>query len=890
MRTDSPVTISRQDYRPYPYTVQAVELQFDLDAESTQVLIRFEAHSKDTVPAPLVLDGEELDLLTVSINGEPVSTEDYKLQAESLTLYPKQAHNIVEIVSLCKPSLNTTLMGLYVSGAHLFTQCEAQGFRRIAYFPDRPDVMATYKVVLRANKTLYPILLSNGNLLATEELESGYHQAIWEDPFPKPCYLFALVAGDFDVRSKEIKKANGASALLQVYSDKGDYANTEWAMQCLENSVRWDEQRFGLELDLDRFMIVAAHDFNMGAMENKGLNIFNAAYVLAHPSTTTDSSYQAIEAVIGHEYFHNWTGNRVTCKDWFQLSLKEGLTVFRDQEFSADMQAQGLAGAEALSARAVKRIDDVSVLRSAQFPEDAGPMAHPIRPESYEEISNFYTATIYEKGAEVIRMLHTLLGEQDFQAGIREYFARHDGQAVSCDDFVDALDSVYRQRGPDYNLEIFRRWYEQAGTPTVTVQLDYDEQQQAATLTLSQRNPPVGIETRHHAPKAPLHIPFRLGMLNAEGQALDFTVDGHTYNDITLNLQQQSQSWHIANLHSRPVLSLLRQFSAPVKVEYYRSDAELSLLAQHDPEPFARWEAMQLLLTRHLLAAEHSARHNRPLLLQTFLALIQDKTLSPAYLTRILSLPSERELLEQTRPMNPQRVVKARRALLQDLGLGLAPYWQELYQYHHQQATDYTPDALSAGKRALKNLALNYLAAAGVGTALQLAQRQFKEANNMTDQLAALSVLVHYGPPAQNQAALEQFYTQWQHKPLVIDRWFSLQACAPDTDTEKVRGLMLHPAFSMRNPNRARSLIFQFCINNLRAVHTQAGYTFWAEQVLALDKLNPEISARLARVFDNWARFDAPIQNELKAALEHIAAQAELSPNVREIILKALTL
>ncbi|MCX5592710.1 aminopeptidase N [Alcaligenes endophyticus] len=889
MRTDSPVTISRYDYQPYPYDIQAVELQFDLDSESSQVLIRFEAHSKGPTPTPLILDGEELKLLSVSLNGVLLPTTDFKAEENSLTLYPKQTKNIVEIVSVCKPALNTTLMGLYVSGAHLFTQCEAQGFRRIAYFPDRPDVMATYKVVLRAKKAHYPILLSNGNLLASEDLEAGYHQAIWEDPFPKPSYLFALVAGDFDVRSKEIQKASGAKALLQVYSDKGDYANTEWAMQCLENSVRWDEQRFGLELDLDRFMIVAAHDFNMGAMENKGLNIFNAAYVLAHPSTTTDSSYQAIEAVIGHEYFHNWTGNRVTCKDWFQLSLKEGLTVFRDQEFSADMQAQGLDGVEALSARAVKRIDDVSILRSAQFPEDAGPMAHPIRPESYEEISNFYTATIYEKGAEVIRMLHTLLGEQDFQAGMREYFARHDGQAVSCDDFLDALDTIYRQRGPEYTLETFRRWYEQAGTPTVAVQLDYDETQRSATVTLTQRNPAVGIETRHAHEKPPLHIPFRLGMLNAQGQTQAFSLDGQTHTDVILNLQQSSQSWHLSDLRERPVLSLLRQFSAPIKVEYYRSDAELSLLAQHDPEPFARWEAMQLLLTRHLLAAEHSARQNRPVLLQTFLALIQDKTLSPAYLARILSLPSERELLEQTRPMNPQRVVQAKRTLQQDLGLGLAPYWQELYQYH-QQSGAYQSDALSAGKRALKNLALNYLAAAGVSTALQLALRQFNDANNMTDQLAALSVLVHYAPPEHKQAALEQFYTQWQHKPLVIDRWFSLQACAPDTDTEKVRGLMLHPAFTLRNPNRARSLIFQFCINNLGAVHTQAGYSFWAEQVLALDKLNPEIAARLARVFDNWARFELPIQSELKAALEHIAAQTQLSANVREIILKALTL
>ena len=891
MRTESIVSVSRLDYQPYPYEIPELALQFDLHADTCEVRIRFQANSRTPSPQALVLDGEELDLVQVSINGKALCESDYELSALTLTLHPTAPSSIIEIVSICKPINNTALMGLYVSGQQLFTQCEAQGFRRIAYFPDRPDVMAKYTVTLRADKARYPILLSNGNLVATENIGETEHQATWFDPFPKPSYLFALVAGDFDVRSQTILKANGTPAQLEIYSDKGDFAHTEWAMQCLINSIRWDEERFGLELDLDRYMIVATHDFNMGAMENKGLNVFNSAYVLADPDTTTDTSFQAVEAVIGHEYFHNWTGNRVTCQDWFQLSLKEGLTVFREQEFSADMQAQGLSGAEALSARAVKRIDDVSILRSTQFPEDSGPMAHPIRPESYEEISNFYTATIYEKGAEVIRMLHTLLGEEGFQAGIREYFARYDGQAVSCDDFIDALDSVYREQKAGHTLDVFRRWYEQAGTPTVSVQLDYDEQEKTATLTLKQSNPAVGIETQHNKPKLPLHIPVSMGMLTLDGKVLAFTLEGHTYTDLTLNLQEQSQRWQFTQVDSRPVLSLLRGFSAPVKIEYYRSDAELALLVRHDPEPFARWEAMQLLLSRYLLnASDHAAAQSKPLVLQTFLTLLQDTALSPAYLARILSLPSERVLLEQMRTMRPQHVVTRRLALMRELGLGLAPYWQELYQFHHEPHLPYSPDALSAGKRALKNLALSYLSAAGISAGLSLAQRQFQEARNMTDRLAGLQILVHYADSERKQLALEQFYTQWQHQPLVIDRWFSLQASAPDTTVTTVQSLMLHPAFSLRNPNRARSLLFQFCINNLRAVHSQAGYTFWAEQVLALDQLNPEISARLARVFDNWARYEPELQRPLKAALEHIAAQEQLSPNVREIIQKALTL
>lgn len=892
MRTDTLPTISRHDYQPYPYQIEKVQLEFDLAAEQTLVRLAFRARSQDGQIHPMVLDGEDIELLEVSINGVTLTAQDYQLNEQGLTLSPQQPEFDLVLISRCRPQDNTMLMGLYVSGQNLFTQCEAQGFRRITFFPDRPDVMARYEVVLRGNTTHYPYLLSNGNLLSSTLLEDGRTQAVWEDPFPKPAYLFALVAGDFDVREREIVKANGHPALLQVYCDRGDGDKTEWAMECLEHSVRWDEQRFGLELDLDRFMIVAARDFNMGAMENKGLNIFNAAYVLADAQSTTDASFHAVEAVIGHEYFHNWTGNRVTCRDWFQLSLKEGLTVFRDQEFSADMLAKGLDGAQAASARAVKRIDDVSVLRAAQFPEDAGPMAHPIRPESYQEISNFYTATIYEKGAEVIRMQHTLLGEDNFQAGIREYFKRHDGQAVTCDDFVDSMDSVYRQVKPGQSLEQFRRWYQQAGTPRVQVSLKHDPATQTATLTLRQSNAPAGIENKS-TPKPPLHIPFALGMLDQQGQPLTLHLDGQQGDTLVLDFTEVEQRWTFSQIPDAPVLSLLRNFSAPVRVDYYRPDSELALLARHDTDPFARWEAAQLLATRLILASASGRSPSAAQLatvVQTWHALVQDPVLSPAYKARILSLPSERELLEQTQPMTPRAVVQARRQLQGELGLALTPYWQELYQYLSLEQAPYSPDALQAGQRSLRNLALNYLLVAGVNTGTPLARNQYDQASNMTDRMGALSALVNYGDAQDRQDGLDDFFQRWQDNPLVLDRWFSLQATAPGTHVAQVRALMLHPAFSLRNPNRARSLIFQFCINNMQAVHTPEGYDFWAEQVIALDKLNPEISARLARVFDNWARFEPEARDPLKAALERIQAEPGLSGNVAEIVHKALTL
>ena len=901
MRTDLSPTISRHDYQPYPYRLPAVALSMELDSALTRIMSVMEFERIGTASVPLVLDGQDLGLESVSINGRRLGSDEYELRDETLVLFPTEERFTVEIFSTCRPEDNSSLMGLYVSGTHLFTQCEAEGFRRITWFPDRPDVMSRYRVTLRADKSKLPLLLSNGNLVSARDLEDGRHEAVWEDPHPKPSYLFAVVAGDFACREQRVTTRSGRDVLLQVYSDHGTENRTEWAMGCLLRSLRWDEERYGLELDLDRFMIVAARDFNMGAMENKGLNVFNSAYVLADPSTASDTAYRAIEAVIGHEYFHNWTGNRVTCRDWFQLSLKEGLTVFRDQEFSADMLAGGLEGAAAASARAVKRIDDVSTLRLAQFPEDRGPMAHPIRPESYQEIANFYTATIYEKGAEVIRMQHTLLGRDGFREGLEEYFRRHDGQAVTCDDFINAMEAVYSKRHPGRNLQVFRNWYSQAGTPKVAVKMEYDAATASCTITLTQSNPPAGIELLEQPPaaKPPLHIPVAIGLLTQDGEPIipkaASPLDGAATGTLLLELTQETQAWRFEGISEMPVLSLLRDFSAPVEIIYSRSDAELALLARFDPDPFARWEAGQALARRHLLQRVQAIigggeEPSVELLRNTWASLLQDDTLSPAYLARVLALPAQRELLEHTQPMEPQAVVLAHRQLTAELGEQLVDFWQAVYQETDDTGSTYSPDAESSGRRALRALALNYLLAGGQSQADKLALQQYERAGNMTDSIAALTALAHWGSEDARSSVLRHFYDNWQDDPLVIDRWFAIQSASPFTTVEEVQALMLHPAFSLRNPNRARSVIFQFCMNNLAHAHSSAGYEFWAEQVLALDALNPEIAARLARTFDNWSRLTPSLREQAHGALEKISQHPNLSRNVAEIINKALSI
>ena len=896
MRTDHAHTLHRTDYAPYPFGLSHVRLEFDLAAETTRVTseLRFYPIDRQGGPDRVVLQGQDLELIELQVDGRPLDSADYQLDADTLQFAaPDRGKDfVVRIVSQCHPAKNTSLMGLYQSDDKLFTQCEAEGFRRITWFPDRPDVMSRYEVVLRADPRQYPILLSNGNRVEQTLLDDGRRQVTWRDPHPKPCYLFALVAGDFDCLERSDTTRSGRPVLLQVYSDRGFLEQTRWAMDCLARALHWDETRFGLELDLDRFMVVAARDFNMGAMENKGLNIFNAAYVLADPLTATDAAYRGIESVIGHEYFHNWTGNRVTCRDWFQLSLKEGLTVFREQEFAADMLARGLPDAEAASARAVKRIDDVHTLRLAQFPEDAGPMAHPIRPDSYQQIANFYTATIYEKGAEVIRMQHTLLGEAGFRAGMDEYFRRHDGQAVTCDDFVRAMESVYARQHPGRDLTVFHRWYEQAGTPRVRVSLQYSPQARQAELTLEQHCAPVGLETRRTpvAEKPPLHIPVAIGLLGGTGAALPIHWGGQVYDTLILELREAKQHWVFTDLDERPLLSLLRGFSAPVILETTRSQEDLALLAQHDNDAFARWDACQEL-THHALQARLAGSHDpqdEARLLAVWRTGLNDPAISADYKARLLAMPAVREVLMRTAPMDPHATRQAWNQTQWLLGTQLSDTWRRI---HDDLAEDdgrpYSPDPVAAGKRALRNLALAYLLAAGADGAVERAQAQYQGARNMTESFGALSALVHHAPEHAHDG-LADFFNRWQHDPLVLDRWFSVQATAPSTRVSDLRTLMALPEFSLRNPNRARAVVFRFCLENLSGLHTQAGYDFWAEQVLALDALNPEIAARLARAFDLWSHFEPEAQHGMQAALQQVLASPGLSPNVHEIISKAL--
>lgn len=876
-------SILRDDYTPYPYAIPHLALTFELDLHQTIVHSRFQVHTAHA-GTTLQLDGEDLILHHIWVDGEELMPHQYQLEAKRLCIPLQKPSHLIEITSQCAPSTNTSLMGLYQSGQQLFTQCEPEGFRRITWFADRPDVLSRYTVTLRGTVALLPYMLSNGNLISSTTLADGKHEAIWEDPFAKPSYLFAVVAGDFDCREARLNTASGREVLLQLYSDKGDKPKTEWAMQSLIHALRWDEQRFGLELDLDRYMIVSASDFNMGAMENKGLNVFNAAYVLAQPDTTTDQSYRDIEAVIGHEYFHNWTGNRVTCRDWFQLSLKEGLTVFREQEFSADRLAAGLDGAAAASAKAVKRIDDVTLLRMAQFPEDAGPMAHPIRPNSYEEISNFYTATIYEKGAEVIRMFHTLLGEAGFQAALKNYFTQFDGQAISCDDFIAIMDQQYQQQFPSKDLRAFAGWYEQAGTPHVKVALDYDATTHCATLTLSQYNPPVGIELLAEpiAPKAPLLIPVKIGFLTASGQKQAVHFAGQQHHEFMLNLEQAQQQFVFSDVKQAPVLSLLRDFSAPITISMERTPADLITLAKYDDNAFARWQAIQELA--------HAALLNTDTDLSVWQQILEDSTLSAAYRSRALTLPTVRQLLAQQRPINPLATHAAHTQLEQRLAHHFTAHWSALYQALHDDSPVYSPDAHAAGQRALKNLALKQLMLAAHPDAIALAQQQYQHATNMTDRSAAFQLLVHYADATTRHALLQDFYEQWQDNALVLDRWFSVQASAPYFDAAQALQLQQHPDFTLRNPNRARALIFQFCSPNSAQIHTAAGYDFWRDQVLALDKLNPEIAARLCRVFDNWSHYVEPLRTKLQQRLQSIAAQDDISAHVSEIVKKALTI
>ncbi|MNJ95904.1 Aminopeptidase N [compost metagenome] len=881
MRTDTSPAIYRKDYTPPSYWVRTVEMGFDLDPSATRVATRMTlARNPASSEQAVVLHGEELELVQIRLNGKNLGKRDYKLVDGLLRIPTKVEEITLEIETLVRPDENTSLMGLYVSNGNFFTQCEAEGFRKITYFPDRPDVMAQYTVMLRGDKKKYPVLLSNGNLIEQGDLGDGRHYALWEDPFKKPSYLFALVAGQLVCQEQTVKLKSGREALLQVWVEEGNLDKTQHAMDSLVNSIHWDEERYGLELDLDRFMIVAVGDFNMGAMENKGLNIFNTKFVLANPRIATDTDYANIEAVVGHEYFHNWTGNRVTCRDWFQLSLKEGLTVFRDQEFSADM-----IGTD--SGRAVKRIDDVRVLRQAQFPEDAGPMAHPVRPDSFVEISNFYTVTIYEKGAEVVRMYQTLLGRDGFRKGMDLYFERHDGRAVECDDFRAAMMDA---NGRD--LTQFERWYSQAGTPRVKVTTSYDADKKTYDITLAQSCPP----TPGQAKKQPFHIPVAIGLLDGKGKDMPLSLKGHDGQPTTLVLEltASQQTFHFTDVAELPVPSLLRNFSAPVVLEYDYSDADLAFLMAHDSDAFNRWEAGQRLATRRLLALTEAAQKDGSALSvdvalsDSLRASLNDLTLDPAFRDTVLTLPAETVIAEQMEVIDPQAIHTARRFLRLSLAQDLRKDFSRVYAAN-QTDGPYSPDAASSGKRALKNLALSYLAELDDADAHALAQAQYDAANNMTDRMAALAALANSQAPGR-AAALAKFYSDFEQEPLVIDKWFSLQAMARTTDVAAVRTLMKHPAFSIKNPNRARSLIFSFCNGNPSRFHAAdgSGYAFWAEQVIALDAINPQVAARLARSLDRWRKYAPALQEKMRAALQQVADTAKLSKDTREVVTKSL--
>jgi aminopeptidase N len=903
MRDGHPSAIHREAYAAPAFWIDTVDLIFDLDPTKTRVLNKMRLRRNlDVALQPLRLDGEDLNLARVMVNGAGSS---FKMDGGQLVLenLPEGADAFdLEIFTTCNPEKNTQLMGLYVSNDSFFTQCEAEGFRRITYFLDRPDVMASYTVTLRADKAKYPVLLSNGNLVEQGALEDGRHFAKWIDPHKKPCYLFALVAGKLVAREQRITSRSGTEHLLQVFVRPGDLDKTEHAMNSLMASVAWDEARFGLPLDLERFMIVATSDFNMGAMENKGLNIFNTKFVLANPNTATDADFGNIESVVGHEYFHNWTGNRITCRDWFQLSLKEGLTVFRDQEFSQDMAGE-------TSARAVKRIEDVRVLRTVQFAEDAGPMAHPVRPDSYVEINNFYTVTIYEKGSEVVRMMQTLVatpadpqGRDGFALGMKLYFERHDGQAVTCDDFAQAIADANPASALAHKLNGFKHWYSQAGTPRLQAVGAYNANERTYTLTLTQSCPATPDQER----KAAFVLPVTLGLLSRDGQALSMQLaDTDTETSClqqTLVLTEASASYTFVNIDSAPVPSLLRGFSAPVVLEDGLSADDLLILLAHDSDPFNQWEAGQRLMLQSALNAiqQNKDLTGLPVMSEALVGALRNVLRHPdldaAFKDLALTLPSENYIADQLDVVDPQRVHALRENMRLQLATALQADWAWAWDAHKHNGA-YTPDAKSSGRRSLAGLAMTMLCVAAVqsGDAVTPGRvfQQFKTASNMTDRFNALSAMVVSGHVLA-QEALAVFHKHFQHEALVIDKWFALQAGAPDRAGDvlpRVRQLMQHPDFSLRNPNRARSLIFSYCSANPAGFHRAdaAGYVYWSEQVLALDAINPQVAARLARAMDRWSRLAEPYRGAANVAIERVAAKSDLSNDVREVISRALS-
>lgn len=868
--TQQPQAKYRRDYTPPEFTITDIDLAFELDAVSTIVTAISQVQRKGNPGSPLCLDGEGLSLVALKIDDK--LWLDYRIENGNLIINNVPDCFTLTVVNTLSPAANTALEGLYQSGEALCTQCEAEGFRHITWYLDRPDVLARFTTTLTASKARYPYLLSNGNRIAQGEWDDGRHWVQWRDPFPKPCYLFALVAGDFDVLRDDITTRSGRSVALELFVDRGNLDRAEWAMTSLKNAMKWDEHRFGLEYDLDIYMVVAVDFFNMGAMENKGLNIFNDKYVLARAETATDKDYLNIERVIGHEYFHNWTGNRVTCRDWFQLSLKEGLTVFRDQEFSSD-----------LGSRAVNRISNVRTMRAMQFAEDASPMAHPIRPEKVIEMNNFYTLTVYEKGAEVIRMLHTLLGEERFQKGMQLYFERHDGSAATCDDFIQAMEEA-----SSVNLVRFRRWYSQSGTPVVTVQDNYNPQTMQYALTVRQHTLP----TAEQPEKQPLHIPFDIELYDSEGDVIALQYNGHAVHHV-LNITEATQTFVFDNVHCHPVPSLLREFSAPVKLEYSWTDAQLTFLMRHARDDFSRWDAAQSLLAivikRNVANCQQGLAFSLPdHVADAFRAILLDEKIDPALAAEIMTLPSQNEMAELFEVIDPLAIAKVHDALTRTLSHELA---DELLAIYYAMAPGaYQVEHDDIGKRALRNICLRYLAFGDVTLAEKCVTTQYQQADNMTDVLAALSAAVAAQLPCA-QTLMAEFDEKWHQDGLVMDKWFILQATSPDNNVQaRVRELLHHRAFSMSNPNRIRSLLGAFFSANPSAFHAPdgSGYQFLVEILTELNRSNPQVASRLIEPLIRLKRYDENRQQLMRNALEQLKMLDNLSGDLYEKVTKAL--
>ena len=861
---DSRTITYLKDYQPHAYRIETVHLHFELEPTNTRVKAELSLIAVDVSKSvPLVLDGEQLKLLSLTLDGVVLSDKDYQIDSQSLTIHSVPAQFSLIVETEINPKDNTDLEGLFLSGTNFCTQCEPHGFRRITYFIDRPDNMSRFTTTLIANTKDYPVLLANGNCVASGELEHGRHYATWEDPFLKPSYLFALVAGTLDVLSDEFITMTGRKIVLKLYVDPGQLDRATHAMESLKKSMRWDEQQYGREYDLDIFMIVAVRDFNMGAMENKGLNIFNSKYILANPATATDQDYENILMVVGHEYFHNWSGNRVTCRDWFQLSLKEGFTVFRDQTFTADH-----------SSEAIKRIDDINLLRIHQFAEDAGPTAHPIQPQSYLEMNNFYTATVYNKGAEVVRMLRTLVTGPVFRQATDLYFERHDGQAVTVEEFVVAMEDASQ-----LDLNQFRRWYSQAGTPQLTVTDQYDADQQEYSLHVQQMIP----ATPGQAQKQPMHIPLAVGLLNSAGQEIMPTQ--------VLDVKLSEQTFTFTSIAEKPVPSLLRGFSAPVKLVYAYSDEQLALLMAHDTDFFSRYEAAQEYALRQITSIAQALEAGQaiscdPAYITSLRHILQYTSEDPALAALLLSLPAEKYIVGVWQNVNPPLLHQARESLRGQIAIELAPQLKLQY-LQHQLKGDYQNSPQHNGQRRLKNTLLSYLNLLDKG---ELAWQQYQAANNMTDKIAALSCLANCDSE-HRQVALDDFYKKWHTNPNVMDKWFMVQATSGLPGTlSRVKTLMQDKAFSAHNPNAISALIGSFAAANLAQFHAESGegYQFLADYIIGIDKINKMVAARLATPLLSWRRFDAPRQKLITQALRKILAAEHLSKNTYEVVDKAL--